>query len=206
MTAPTCARPGCGGPREYDGFCEPDFRRRLRSGRGGLRDGAQAVAHLRLLRDTYGWTWQQIADEMGTGITVAHQLHTGKVKRVRERTEAAILAIPPGPAGESLRGIPAAGTRRRVQSLAWMGWPGRTVAEMAGYDRRALELSYRHRVSVRLASRVAALYDELAGRPGPSPYIAREARKCGHAPPAAWDGIDMDDPKARPRGVRREAA
>jgi hypothetical protein len=155
----------------------------------------------------YGWTWDQIAAEAVTGTANLYYLYTGRVKRIRARNEQAILAVPLRPAGESRRGVPSTGTRRRVQALMRMGWPGAVIAERAGYSSRSLLARiYVDRVSVRMATRVLTVYDELANHPGPSNHTAGKARQHGHAPPAAWDGIDMDDPKARPCGVRREAA
>lgn len=213
MTAPTCARPGCDGPRRHDGFCEPDYRYRLATGRGGLRDAGPALERLRLLREVYGWTWQQIAAEAGTGASVPHQVYTGGTRKIRHRTELAILAIPLVPAAESFRSFPAVGTRRRMQALMWMGWPSSVIAGRLGYDQRSLlTLVSRDRVSVRLAQRMRALYGDLSGRRGPSSHAAGKARQPrpgypgGYAPPAAWDDDEIDDPKARPRGVRRAAA
>lgn len=209
MTAPTCRRPGCKGPRKTDGFCDKDYKYRRHLGIGGMRDAGPALTHVRILRDTYHWTWLQIAAAAGLGIghTVPSDIYTGASRQIFARTEQAILAIPLGWPPESARCIPSAGTRRRVQALAWMGWPIRLVAERIGYSEHSLKcVIYRDLVSVRVAHRIRAVYDELSSRAGPSKQAATKARRTGNAPPAAWDGIDMDDPKARPCGVRRETA
>jgi hypothetical protein len=207
MTAPACGRPGCGKPPRTDGFCDKDYKYRLYLGLCGMRDAGPAFEHVRALYDTYHWTWRQIAAAAGTGHAVPRDIYGGVSKRIYARTERAILAIPLGRFRESERVIPAIGTRRRVQALAWMGWPNWAVAERIGYPPGTLTaVIYRDVVSVRMATRVRAVYGELSGQPGPSKHAAVKARRNGNAPPAAWDDGEIDDPKARPRGVRREVA
>jgi hypothetical protein len=201
----TCVRPGCTKPATTDGFCETDYRYRLHTGRGGFRDPARARAHVDALR-ALGWTWQQIAEAAGVAGAVPHGLHQCRHKRLRHRSEQALLSVPLEPA-QSHRGTDAAGTRRRVQALAWMGWPASEVAARAGTTAATLLTEiYRGRLSVRLAGQVRAVYEDLSGKRGPSVHAAAKARQFGYAPPAAWDDELIDDPRARPRGVRRAAA
>jgi hypothetical protein len=199
-----CRNPDCPRPATTDGWCEHDYRLRLHTGRGGFRDPARALAHVTALR-ALGWTWQQIGDAAGLSNAVAHALHHGRYKTLRHKSELALLSVPLVPA-ESHRGTDPTGTRRRVQALAWMGWSGGEVARRAGYHHATLHtLIYRGSMSVRLAERVRVIYGELSHVQGPSQMAAVKARRLGFAPPAAWDEGEIDDPKARPRGVRKAA-
>lgn len=200
-----CKAPGCTETATTRDFCGPDYRYRLHTGRFGYRDGGPARAHIAALR-SLGWTWEQIAQAAGLSTWVAHNLHRGTSRRLLAESEEALLSVPLVSA-ESHRGVDAAGTRRRVQALAWMGWPTSEVAIRAGTTRATLatEIS-RGRVSVRLSHRVSTVYADLSGRRGPSAVAAGKARQLGFAPPAAWDDGRIDDPRARPAGIRREAS
>jgi hypothetical protein len=46
---------------------------------------------------------------------------------------------------------------------------------------------------------VARIYEELSGTPGPSSSALIRARRAGWAPPLAWYGTNIDDPRARAR-------
>jgi hypothetical protein len=193
-----CAWDGCERPVETRGYCATHYRRKLHTGRYGYRDGATAREHVAELRKL-GWTWEAIAEASGLSTWVAHNLHRGVTRRLLAESEAALLSVPLVPR-ESHRGIDATGTRRRVRALAWMGWPCWMVEDRVGCARRTLtrELSA-GRVSVRLAQRVAAVYEELSTIPGPSRVAAGKARGLGFASPWAWD--DIDNPRERPKGV-----
>ncbi len=81
-----------------------------------------------------------------------------------------------------------------------MGWPCDEVARRAGTTRRSLAtlILPRRRISFAMAGRVAAVYDELWDRPGPSKSAASKARTLGFHSPAAWDDETLDDPSAEP--------
>lgn len=200
-----CATPGCDRPAKTRNRCEPHYRRRLHTGRYGYRPADRVRQHVAALRDL-GWTYDGIAKAAGVSSYSVHKAYLGQSRHVLADTEAAILRVPLTPR-ESHRGVDATGSRRRVQALAWMGWPNRAIAERIGCTPRTLptELS-RGRVSVRLAQRITAVYDELSGLSGPSKIAAAKARQYGWAPPAAWDEDAIDDPTAKPEGVRRRAA
>lgn len=114
-------------------------------------------------------------------------------------SEQAILSVP-AVAFDSHRGVPALGARRRVQALAWMGWPNREIARRIGCSPRSLPtLLSRGRISARLAHRIADVYEQLSTVLGPSRIAAAKARQLGFAPPLAWD--DIDNERERPKGV-----
>lgn len=201
-----CARPGCSTPADTHtrGYCESDYRRRIRMGFHGLVDPEPVLDRLTALRDL-GWTWEQIGQAAGINQHVPYDLHRGVYRRLRKESADALLSIPLAP-GSSHRGRDNTGTRRRVQGLSWMGWPAHVVAERVGCPvstLRTLILPGR-RISYRLAARVAAVYEELHMTPGPSKGAAGKARGLGFAPPLAWDPDTIDDPAAAPEYVARE--
>jgi len=203
-----CSRPVCTAPAAPGcrGMCESDYRRRIRMGVFGYRDAEPARAHVEALRGL-GWTYEQIAEAAGVSTWVPHKLAIGQTKHLWPESEQAILQVPLEPRG-SHRGVDSAGTRRRVQALSWMGWPCAEVARRAGIPvatLRTLILPSR-RISYTLARQVAAVYEQLSCIPGPSKGAAAKARQLGFAPPAAWDDDRIDNPKARPCGVRVDAA
>ena len=198
----TCSWPECDRAALTRGLCETHYRRRLNTGRYGYRDAGKVRVHVAALREL-GWTFEAIAQAAGVSTWSVHRVHTGQSRRVLAETETAVLAVPLV-ACESHRGVDATGARRRVEALAWMGWPNREVAVRVGCSPRSLPtLLHRGRLSVRLAWRIAAVYEELSGVPGPSRGAAGKARALGFAPPAAWDDESIDDPSERPQGVRR---
>lgn len=194
----SCKAPGCTAAAHTRGFCESDYRRKIRMGIYGWVDPAEARAHVAKLRDL-GWTWEQIAAAAGLSTYVPHRLGTGATTRLRTESAAALLAVPLTPAS-SHRGIDSTGTRRRVQALAWMGWPKSEVARRAGTTASTLQtlILPTRRISVALARRVAAVYDELCLTPGPSKISAGKARGLGFVSPMAWDDDTIDDPTSRP--------
>src|SRR6185436_1742924 len=126
-----------------------------------------------------------------------------RYRRVLQGTRDALLAVP-AVRRDSLRGVDATGTRRRVQALAWMGWPCAEVACRVGTTGMSLATQMRtnrNRVSYAMAARVATVYDELWNQQGPSRISAAKARSLGYAPPLAWDDDTIGDPRAEPFGV-----
>jgi hypothetical protein len=86
-----------------------------------------------------------------------------------------------------------------------MGWTFNEIGRRIGTTGQTLQSQLRtSRVSYRRAVQIAAVYDELWDKPGPSRITATKARRWGYAPPSAWD--DIDNPLERPKGVRGEAA
>jgi len=200
-----CSRPTCQRDAQTRGMCEQHYRRRVRMGHFRYRPAAPVREHVDGLR-ALGWTWQQTADAAGVSAWVAYHVSTGRTHQVLTESRDALLAVPLVPR-ESHRGVDSTGTRRRVQALAWMGWPVREVAAMAGTTAatlRTLILPTR-RPSYSLARRVVDVYERISHVPGPSRITAGKARGLGFAPPLAWDDETIDDPKARPAGVRRSA-
>src|SRR5882724_7519462 len=131
MTTVTCAARDCSDPVKSRGYCERHYRRRLHTGRYGYQDATEVRAHVERLREL-GWTWGQIGEAAGISWAIPFHLMTGRQhRRVLPETRDALLAIPAMPTS-SHRGTDSAGSRRRVQALAWMGWPCAEVARRIG--------------------------------------------------------------------------
>lgn len=127
---------------------------------------------------------------------------------VRRETAEAVMAYWPGlddlPAYSLLDAI---GVARRVQALMTLGWTRRCMAAKSGMAERSLSRALRKgQVTVELARRIEALYDELwKRRPMPdevSEVVAHRTRvyaaAMGFTGPLAWDDDTIDDPTAVP--------
>jgi hypothetical protein len=207
MTTATCLARECEDSVKCRGYCQKHYRRRLHSQPQALQwgyvDATEARDHLATLRDL-GWTWSQVGIASGLSVSVPFYVYTGRYGRLLHRTNAALLAVPLVPT-ESGRGSDCTGSRRRVQALQWMGWTLSEIGRRIGTTGQTLQSQLRtSRMSYRRAAQIAAVYDELWDKPGPSRITATKARRWGYAPPSAWD--DIDNPLERPKGVRGEAA
>lgn len=92
------------------------------------------------------------------------------------------------------------GTARRVRALVAIGWPYTQIAARLGCSWQAVQhLALRTSPAVqhRTYRRVAVLYRDLSGVPGPSASSRRRAVVKGWSTPIAW-GRDIDDPAAQP--------
>ena len=97
------------------------------------------------------------------------------------------------------------GTIRRIEALMAIGWTSGHIADLTGVTRSAVRrIKYSTTVQIGTARKIAAVYEALSGRRGPSEMTRGRARSLGYAPPLAWDHID--DPAEAPKGVRRRDA
>lgn len=106
--------------------------------------------------------------------------------------------------------LDAAGTVRRLQALAFNGWPMAALGRRLGVSRQSLRQTLRYtRVSRATAETVRALYDELWDQAPPqgdkferraATMTRNQARANGWVPPLAWDEDAIDDPAATPAG------
>lgn len=92
------------------------------------------------------------------------------------------------------------GAKRRIRSLNAIGWPTGELGQRLGQPNRStLNLALADNYTTyNMWSRIRDLYEELSGTPGPSKQSIAVARRGGHVPPLAWEGIDIDDPRAQP--------
>ena len=94
-----------------------------------------------------------------------------------------------------VRSIDNTGTVRRIQALWAIGWTSADIASACGWasPQAVTEIvSTRSFTYIGTANLVAAAYDDLSMRVGPSAKNRRDAGRKGWAPPLAWDDIDND--------------
>ena len=128
--------------------------------------------------------------------------------RISTTTAQRLLAVPIPAVTAFAAGalVDALGTRRRIQSLAWIGWSIPQLAARSGVDKQSLHRALRHeQLTAATAVAVRDLYDRLWNvTPRPSDRATATAvtrtrnRASAHGwhPPMAWDNID--DPNETP--------
>lgn len=202
---PTCRHPkGCPTAADTDGWCSKHYKVRLRTGQNGYVDAAPVVEHLRRL-NRLGWSCSAVERHTGQSHTNLSRIARGDFRRVKARTARLVLAVELKPV-DSRRSVDSTGTRRRVEALGRMGWTARVVSTSIGLQPSTLsKMLWRGTVSTAIANRVARFYDENSGRFGGDRSFAVKAQSLGYTPPAAWDDDTIDDPRAKPQGVRRAA-
>ena len=104
------------------------------------------------------------------------------------------------------------GTKRRLQGLYAIGWTWTAIAANLGISQSIVQKwareprKYMHATT---AARVTEVYDRLS-MTIPTGWPADRARAAaarhGYVKPLAWDEGTIDDPAAKPRGVRPNAA
>lgn len=194
----TCSRPRCtrtvDALRRKHRLCRTHWEASLLPSRrvcaGPTRSHVEALLSWR-------WSFAAIASRSGLSRTAVRETRT--VAKVRRSTEEAILALPLiRYAGKNVL-VDAIGTRRRIEALAYLGHPlisyELRVGRCRGRVGKAVATGW---VSAYIADGVEQVYRELENTIGPSDLSRKRAQKRGFAGPAAWDGRDMDDPKAIP--------
>lgn len=198
-----CSRPVCDRPVYCMRLCRGCYAKAWRSnvgdpGKYRRVDAGPVLAHLKRLREL-GWTWELMSERTGLGPHTASNVF--KRGTVSFAVAEALLALPLVEVFPALRLLDPTGTRRRVEALNYLGWTRRYLEQRMGMGVCALSKVIREgRVTPRTARLMSALYDELNGRQGPNKRAASVAKASGYHPPAAWDYVDIDDPKAKPFG------
>lgn len=180
----------------------------------GLVDAEPAREHVRALQSA-GMGWKTIAATAGvsngamTKLIYGTQEH-GPSKRIRPDTEARLLAVTLNLADGAR--TPTAGTMRRLQALAAVGWSQHRLAELLGWSLGNFSKLIHGRcdhITCATARAVSNLYDQLWNMPPPATSkhqragITRAqavAQSYGWVPPLAWDDETIDDPDATPHG------
>lgn len=175
----------------------------------GMVDAAPSRAHIAQLRAT-GLSLQGIAAQSGVGYgTIARIIYGDPSRkqppnaRVRTDTQRRLLEVRIETVELTDRSrIDAAGTRRRLQGLAALGWPLPTLALRLGRSPGNLSRTLTAAtVTVANARAIAALYDTLhdtlppTRTPSEQAAAAKTRAQATHAgwlPPLAWDDIDSD--------------
>ncbi len=114
---------------------------------------------------------------------------------------------PPSP--EPVR-VDGTGTHRRLRALSVLGFGPMTIASRMKSGSKSHLLDIRDRpprpIRPEVAEEVAALYPKLLKlSPGAQgPRVAAKAARQGWEGPAAWEGLDIDDPNVVPREIAVE--
>ncbi|WP_424462964.1 hypothetical protein [Pseudoclavibacter helvolus] len=148
-------------------------------------------------------TWSAIADAAGLPLSTVFTLQ--RVRKCTVETEAAVLGVRLNLF--ATKRIPAAGTKRRVEGLALLGWSKQAIADEAGVSRESLVAACTGRnqfVRPWLAHSVAKATGRLLTR---TPTETRrvvsrsisDAKAKGYVPLMAWESLD--DPTEKPKGV-----
>lgn len=199
-----------------------DLKRRHLYGKVTYVPADPAREHVRALQ-AQGMGWKRVARAAGIDCSVMWKLLYGDPsrpqapsKRIRPKTEAAILAVTLDLA--SVASVPGVGTRRRLQALVAIGWSqaklaGRLGTTPANFG-KVIHGHTTNDVNVATARAVTKLYDELWDQVPPHSewrdHIAY-TRALGHAVgydwfvPMAWDEDDIDNPDAQPDRGQVEA-
>lgn len=99
--------------------------------------------------------------------------------------------------------VDATGTIRRIHALQALGWRLKDIDRAIGRDpatNYVHNLTRQAKVHLDTAKKVAAAYDRLSMKLGPSQRSRDVAERNRWAVPLAWDEGDIDDPNARPHG------
>lgn len=156
------------------------------------------AAHLRMLL-AGGNTVQSISRKTGYAYGQITDIITGRQKRLRRSRAEQILTLRPGAPNTS--DVDATGSMRRIQALIAIKHPLLHIAEESGVSLSVLGVvvnGRQRRIERRTADTITAAYKRLSATPGTSTRSAHRAARMGWAPPAAWDGKNIDDPAAFP--------
>ena len=171
-----------------------------------------ARRHVNTLRAA-GLGRRRIAELAGVSTGALGRLLYGRAgappsPRISTTTAQRLLAVPAPALTAFAPGalVDALGTRRRIQSLAWVGWSIPQLAALAGIDKQSLHRALRHdQLTAATATAVRDLYDQMwnVTPRNPDRHAAtavtrtrNRARAQGWHPPMAWDNID--DPNETP--------
>lgn len=165
-----------------------------------------AAAHLRLLADA-GWSQDQIARAANCSTRLISKILTGEAKRTAIYLNGRLLAADPARHFRTHDALfPSIGTVRRGRALAAIGHSHQSIADaldmhpvlMARLLNRPMANIWAER-----AIAMTALYEQWCRTPGSSKRTATTAAQRGWQTPEAWEGADLDDPKAMPHAEMR---
>lgn len=162
-------------------------------------DATATRNHIAALR---GAGWSNRAIGAATNGLISDQgigaIARGRVTRVRDCTEWAVLEIDPATLPtKTLKGtepfVSKVGATRRIQALLAIGWTHDHMSAVVGFQTgRFLAFTTANLCLLSTHRKVAAMYRQLSTRPGPSEITRQRAARLGYVGPAAWDDIDRD--------------
>lgn len=182
-----------------------NYQQRVLSGTTARVPGAVVLAHVgRLIKR--GMTPESIAAAASVPDATLGNLLAGRTHNVNRKAAAAILAVTISTPHRGL--LDTAGTSRRLQALAAIGWDSGMLGRRAGVNPRRIEdlrSNSRPRVHASVAEWVAKLYDDLSMTPAigwRADRARRTAAARGWVPPLSWDDgtgpHGIDNPAATP--------
>jgi hypothetical protein len=195
-----CIHPGCTLKREHKTLCRGHRLQQVQKTGIGFIDSTPAREKIALLQER-GWSFLHIGAAADVPPSTVRRIARGVGTRAYGPTVKAIAAI------EVTEGrwIDSTGTARRLQALVRIGWSYDEISRRSGVNDASLRIvQTRPRVAATTASAVAAVYDDLYHTDGPSTSAMAAGRRCGFAPPDAWDETTIDDPDAEPWAVSPE--
>ena len=206
-------------------------RRRVLLGTGrpttDLVDAAPVCEHVLQLK-AENISCRQIAELAGVNVAFVDALvygrcqggtgHRRPVRRVRAASAQAVLAVTYDPTARYL--VPAIGLVRRLRALVAIGYSGELLAKhllhkSPKWVHKVLRSDGTGQVTAELDQAVRDLYEQLWDQPRVAvddnarrsiTAATRHAAARRWAPPMAWDEGALDDPAARPHGIRRSPA
>ncbi len=163
--------------------------------------GSVVRRHVLWLHDEIGFGDPAIAAAAGISHPAVNYIRTHEAQLTQLAVANRILSVGhiPVPAQAGCR-VPATGTRRRLRALSAIGWGLRDLASeldvsltmVSDWANRRTQVNYDTWVLV------TELYETRSATPGPSKRARAHAVAAGLMPPLAWEGIDIDDPRAIP--------
>lgn len=148
-----------------------------------------------------GASIHSIAQAAGLATTTVHRIRSGSLDLIDRETHTKIMKAKPqlGPR------IEVTGTRRRLQAIAALGYSLEEAAEATGLG-MPLITTIRTGKAVgtapERAKAVAEFYEIIKNTPAPNSGTSRRAiafaARFGWAPPAAWEGRDINNPDVGP--------
>lgn len=199
--------------RDGEDPCEPCDEARRRYQRRRYKMAARGMPrrvpigdkiHARLVdARLHGMTQQEIAKAVGVSPSCVSRYIRNPDHLVSTKTWLKLARFHRRPV------LTTTGTIRRIQAMHHLGWGCAAIAREAGCCKETLTELIRGRdlAGHRLRESIAAVYDRLWSTPcTDSPRVTTRAKgraaRSKWAPPLAWDDDTIDDPKARPAGVR----
>lgn len=204
----TCSR--CDRPATRRGMChrcyENNRKRQKAYGRweSSRVDAEPIRRHVEALRAS-GVGSRRVEELSGVSRSVIQALINGRriyrhqpSKTISGANAARLLAVQASPAPGGRVNI--IGTARRLQALVAIGYTQSDLAARIGVTPANSTNLFHGNGTVRAATadRIAAIYDDLAMKPGPSATARARAKKLGWAPPLAWEDDEIDNPAAEP--------
>jgi hypothetical protein len=153
----------------------------------------------KLLRE--GASINTIAQAAGLHTTTVHRIRTGNLDLIDRETHRKIMDARPKVGAT----VEIAGTRRRLQAIAALGYSLNEAAEATGLSGplvTSIRTGKSATTSPDRAKSVTEFYEIIKDTPAPASDASRRAmafaKRYRWAPPAAWEGRDIDDPNVGP--------